>query len=71
MADDLPAEAVAGPTAIPPSVLAAAAPGMTIQLTQVRVPLDEAADALATPDWPAACRSSSCPATRCASGTSS
>ena len=39
-----------GPTAIPPSVLAAAAPGMTIQLTQVRVPLDEAADALATPD---------------------
>ena len=50
MADDLPAEAVTGPTGIPPSVLAAAAPGMTIQLTQVRVPLDEAADALATPD---------------------
>src|SRR4029079_12051957 len=50
MADDLPAEAAPVPTGIPPSVLAAAAPGMTIQLTQVRVPLDEAADALATPD---------------------
>jgi regulator of protease activity HflC (stomatin/prohibitin superfamily) len=47
MADDLPAEAGASPTGTSP---AAASPALLIQLTQVRVPLDEAADALSTPD---------------------
>jgi regulator of protease activity HflC (stomatin/prohibitin superfamily) len=51
MADDRPADA--GTTAIPPAAaaaLVAGSPALSIQLTQVRVPLDEAADALATPD---------------------
>src|SRR4029079_6383173 len=47
MADDLPAEAGASPTGTSP---AAASPPLLIQLTQVRVPLDEGADALSTPD---------------------
>src|SRR5262245_53078120 len=51
MADDLPA--AAGTTAIPPAAAAAivaGSPAMSIQLTQVRVPLEDAADALSTPD---------------------
>lgn len=51
MADDLPADA--GTTAIPlaaAAALAAGSPALSIQLTQVRVPLEDAAEALATPD---------------------
>jgi regulator of protease activity HflC (stomatin/prohibitin superfamily) len=51
MADDLPPDA--GTTALPPAAAAAAvagSPAMSIQLTQVRVPLEDAADALSTPD---------------------
>src|SRR4051794_39774109 len=51
MADDLPAEAGPSPSPYP----AGAAPvavtsALSIQLTQVRVPLEDAADALSTPD---------------------
>ena len=52
MADDVPVEAVApAPATPPPSPAApAATSALAIQLTQVRVPLDEAAEALATAD---------------------
>ena len=48
MADELPPEAV--PTAYAGAAPAAAAPAMAVQLTQVRVPLADAAEALSTPD---------------------
>jgi regulator of protease activity HflC (stomatin/prohibitin superfamily) len=51
MADDPPPEAVTG--TIPPGAAAlavAGAPGLQVQLTQARVDLEDAAEALATPD---------------------
>jgi regulator of protease activity HflC (stomatin/prohibitin superfamily) len=48
MADELPPEAV--PTAYAGAAPAAAAPAMAVQLTQVRVPLVDAAEALSTAD---------------------
>src|SRR4051794_3356620 len=47
MADELPAET---PVAAPSGATPPAAPALSLQLTQVRVPLDDAAEALTTPD---------------------
>jgi regulator of protease activity HflC (stomatin/prohibitin superfamily) len=51
MADDLPAEAGPSPSPYPAGATpVAVSSALSIQLTQVRVPLDDAADALSTPD---------------------
>src|SRR5262245_19081233 len=50
MADDVAAEAPAAGSAAAPPTGAPPTEALAIQLTQVRVPLDEAAEALATPD---------------------
>jgi regulator of protease activity HflC (stomatin/prohibitin superfamily) len=51
MADDAPIETTAAPAAsVPPAATAATSPALAIQLTQVRVPLDGAAEALSTAD---------------------
>jgi regulator of protease activity HflC (stomatin/prohibitin superfamily) len=50
MADDLPAEAGPSPNSTPAAAPVAVTSALSIQLTQVRVPLDDAADALSTPD---------------------
>jgi regulator of protease activity HflC (stomatin/prohibitin superfamily) len=55
MADDLPVEGVPGGPpiaagAVAGGVVAAGSPALSIQLTQVRVPLDDAAEALTTAD---------------------